>query len=296
MKLRYYKLPKGERNFGDELNPWLWEKLIPGILDEDASVAFVGIGSLINNGLPQKTRYARKIVIFGTGVGYGKGVPKIDESYTIYCVRGLLSAQALGISEKLAITDGAVLIRQVFSNQSPKKYRFSYMPHYELAGKGWETVCQKLGFGYIDPRWSVEQVLSSISETEILLAEAMHGAIIADALRVPWLPITTNSSILAFKWQDWCSSIGVEYQPIRMKRLHHPKESLDILTPFRTIRDWNRQKEAAQALKQAALSRSPVLSKDSRLEMLTNQLEEKLQDFKKDVANGLFSCSEGFSP
>ncbi|GEA25926.1 exopolysaccharide glucosyl ketal-pyruvate-transferase [Microcystis aeruginosa NIES-4325] len=240
MKLRYYKLPKGERNFGDELNPWLWEKLIPGILDEDASVAFVGIGSLINNGLPQKTRYARKIVIFGTGVGYGKGVPKIDESYTIYCVRGLLSAQALGISEKLAITDGAVLIRQVFSNQSPKKYRFSYMPHYELAGKGWETVCQKLGFGYIDPRWSVEQVLSSISETEILLAEAMHGAIIADALRVPWLPITTNSSILAFKWQDWCSSIGVEYQPIRMKRLHHPKESLDILTPFRTIRDWNR--------------------------------------------------------
>lgn len=286
MKLRYYKLPKGERNFGDELNPWLWEKLIPGILDEDASVAFVGIGSLINNGLPQKTRYARKIVIFGTGVGYGKGVPKIDESYTIYCVRGLLSAQALGISEKLAITDGAVLIRQVFSNQSPKKYRFSYMPHYELAGKGWETVCQNLGFGYIDPRWSVEQVLSSISETEILLAEAMHGAIIADALRVPWLPITTNSSILAFKWQDWCSSIGVEYQPIRMKRLHHPKESLDILTPFRTIRDWNRQKEAAQALKQAALSRSPVLSKDSRLEMLTNQLEEKLQDFKKDVANG----------
>jgi len=292
MKLRYYKLPKGERNFGDELNPWLWEKLIPGILDEDASVAFVGIGSLINNGLPQKTRYARKIVIFGTGVGYGKGVPKIDESYTIYCVRGLLSAQALGISEKLAITDGAVLIRQVFSNQAPKKYRFSYMPHYELAGKGWETVCQKLGFGYIDPRWSVEQVLSSISETEILLAEAMHGAIIADALRVPWLPITTNSSILAFKWQDWCSSIGVEYQPIRMKRLHHPKESLDILTPFRTIRDWSRQKEAAQALKQAALSRSPVLSKDSRIEMLTNQLEEKLQDFKKDVANGLFSCSE----
>ena len=173
MKLRYYKLPKGERNFGDELNPWLWEKLIPGILDEDASVAFVGIGSLINNGLPQKTRYARKIVIFGTGVGYGKGVPKIDESYTIYCVRGLLSAQALGISEKLAITDGAVLIRQVFSNQAPKKYRFSYMPHYELAGKGWETVCQNLGFGYIDPRWSVEQVLSSISETEILLAEAL---------------------------------------------------------------------------------------------------------------------------
>lgn len=289
MKLRYYKLPNGERNFGDELNPWLWEKLIPGILDEDASVAFVGIGSLINDGLPKRTRYARKTVIFGTGVGYGKELPKIDESYTIYCVRGLLSAQALGISEKLAITDGAVLIRKVFSNQAPKKYRFSYMPHYELAGKGWELICEKIGFGYIDPRWSVEQVLSSISETEILLAEAMHGAIIADALRVPWIPISTNSSILPFKWQDWCMSIGVEYQPIRMKRLQHPRKSQDILTPFRTIRDWNRQKEAAQALKQAAISQSPVLSKDSRIEMLTNQLEDKLQDFKQDVEKGVFS-------
>jgi hypothetical protein len=29
-----------------------------------------------------------------------------------------------------------------------------------------------------------------------------------------------------------------------------------------------------------------LAQKDSRLEMLTNQLEEKLQDFKKDVANG----------
>jgi succinoglycan biosynthesis protein ExoV len=61
------------------------------------------------------------------------------------------------------------------------------------------------------------------------------------------------------------------------------------LTPFRTIRDWNRQKEAAQSLKQAAISQSPVLSKDSRIKMLTNQLEEKLQEFKQDVENGVFS-------
>jgi succinoglycan biosynthesis protein ExoV len=292
MKLRYYKLPNGEKNFGDELNPWLWEKLIPGVLDEDASVAFVGIGSLINDSLPKRTRYASKTIIFGTGVGYGKELPKIDESYKIYCVRGVLSAQALGISEKLAITDGAVLIRKVFSNQAPKKYRFSYMPHYELAGKGWETVCQNLGFGYIDPRWSVDKVLSGISETEILLAEAMHGAIIADALRVPWIPITTNSSILTFKWQDWCSSIGVEYQPVRIARLQNPKSAEDFLAPLRRIRDWSRQQETAKALKWSALNHVPFLSQDSRIEMLTDQLEAKLLEFKKDVENGLFASEK----
>jgi succinoglycan biosynthesis protein ExoV len=111
----------------------------------------VGIGSLINNGLPKRTRYARKIVIFGTGVGYGKEFPKLDESYTIYCVRGLLSAQALGISEKLAITDGAVLIRQVFSNQAPKKYRFSGVAdlRYESSCVGFLKPRPKLTFGWV---------------------------------------------------------------------------------------------------------------------------------------------------
>lgn len=50
MKLCYYKLPNGEQNFGDSLNLWLWNKLIPGILDNNESVAFIGIGSLINKG------------------------------------------------------------------------------------------------------------------------------------------------------------------------------------------------------------------------------------------------------
>ena len=202
MKLFYYRLPKGQKNFGDDLNLWLWQQLIPDLIDRDPQIAFVGIGTLINEGLPKRTRNARKRIIFGTGVGYGKDIPKIDDSYKIYCLRGVLSARALKVDENLAITDSAVLIRRVISNQDFKKYRFSYMPHYELAGQGWENVCHDLGFGYIDPRWSVNKVLSIINQTETLLTEAMHGAIVADALRIPWIPVVTNSSILSFKWQD----------------------------------------------------------------------------------------------
>lgn len=291
MKLSYYKLPNGERNFGDDLNPWIWDKLIPGVLDHDESVAFVGIGSLINDGLSWRTRHASKRVIFGTGVGYGKGEIKLDESYKIYCLRGSLSAKALGVTEDLGITDGAVLIRRVYKNTAKKIYRFSYMPHYELAGKGWELACKELGFGYIDPRWTVEKVLSSISQTEVLLTEAMHGAIVADALRVRWVPIVTNSTILAFKWQDWCSSIGVEYKPNYIERLQNPREKQDLLTPIRLVRDWSRQKKASIALKQVAMNQPTFLSKDSCIEALTVQLEERLHLFQQDVKNGLFESS-----
>ena len=45
MKLVYYQDPKG--NFGDDLNPWLWERLLPGRLDDDPSELLVGMGTIL---------------------------------------------------------------------------------------------------------------------------------------------------------------------------------------------------------------------------------------------------------
>ena len=262
---------------------------MPGILDDDASVAFVGIGTLLNDGLARKTRHAKKRVIFGTGVGYGKGGLTLDESHKVYCVRGPLSAEALGLEKGAAVTDGAALIRRVFSQTAKKKYSFSYMPHYELAGDGWVSACKDIGFGYIDPRWSIEEVLTAMTETEVLLTEAMHGAIVADALRIPWMPIVTNKTILPFKWKDWCTSVAVDYRPVYVERLQHPNPKVDLLTPVRFVRDKVRQRKASAALKQAAMNHSPSLSQESHIESLTTQLEERLHQFKTDVDQGLFA-------
>ncbi|WP_071190090.1 polysaccharide pyruvyl transferase family protein [Trichormus sp. NMC-1] len=284
MKLFYYQ----ENNFGDKLNPWLWSKLIPGVMDEDQNTTFIGIGTLINDKLSLKTKNARLRVIFGSGVGYEQGVPEVDNSYKIYCLRGPLSAQALGVSTKLSVTDGAILIRKLFNSNSKKQYKFSYIPHYEMAGEGWRLVCERLGFGYIDPRWPIEEVLSCISQSEVILAEAMHGAIIADSLRIPWIPVVSNSTILSFKWQDWCQSIGTEYKPSYLKRLHHPRQKLDILFPARLTRDWFRQQEAASQLLSITKTVHPSLSTDKNVENLTEEMYNRLQEFKEDLAKGAF--------
>lgn len=307
MKLYYCKYPDGRQNFGDYLNPWMWEQLLPGMIDdEDEAIAFVGIGTLINDALPRRTSKAKQRIIFGTGAGFpGSGyesMPQIDDSYTIYCLRGPLSAKALEVSQDLAITDGAILVRRLFDYQKqPKKYRFSYMPHYNFAGAGWAKVCQDIGFGYIDPSWPVEEVLSSIAQTEILLSEAMHGAILADAFRVPWIPIKTNPSILEFKWQDWCQSVGVEYRPIAMKRLQQPRGTSGgwsktdepkiniLLKPLRQVRDGWRQKETARQFLEIVKNVSPTLSSDTQIEDLTVRTEQKLEEFKQDVARGRFA-------
>ncbi|UKO99773.1 polysaccharide pyruvyl transferase family protein [Nostoc sp. UHCC 0870] len=285
MKLFYYK----ENNFGDQLNTWLWDQLIPGVLDDDESTAFIGIGTLLNDRLPLRTKNARLRVIFGTGVGYGQGIPQIDDSYKIYCLRGPLSAQALGIENKFALTDGAILIRKLYNFTSKKLYKFSYMPHHNTDGEGWRLVCEKLGFGYIDPHWPREKVLSSISQSEVILAEAMHGAIIADAFRIPWIPVISHSTILSFKWQDWCQSIDVEYKPSYINRLHHPRQKLDILSPVRLVRDWARQRESASQLLTVARTVNPTLSSDTKVENLTQKMYERLQEFKQDTEKGVLS-------
>lgn len=286
MKLYYYQRPDGVSNFGDSLNPWLWNQLIPEVLNEDENIAFIGIGTLINDKLVSRTPKAFQRVIFSSGVGHVKVMPEIDSSYKIYCLRGPLSAKTLGVAPELAITDGAVLLRRVVEPNNCKVHQFSYMPHHRLADDAWNLVCQELGWGFIDPRWSLEKIISCINETEILLAEAMHGAIAADALRVPWIPIVTHSVIDAFKWQDWCQSLGLEYQPVRLNPIHPPQKQTDLLTPLRLARSWFQLKSAGSQLIQVTKDSCPFLSSDSTIARLTVRLEEKLQQLKHDAAIG----------
>lgn len=307
MKLHYFRFANGVTNFGDDLNPWLWEKLLPDVFDGDERSIFVGIGTLLNKTLPK----ANKTAVFGSGVGYGGGVlPTIDQSWKIYCVRGPLSAKKLGIAPELAVTDSALLIRRVYKPNLEKRTKFAYMPHIRLAMLGdpaWKDICEEAGMSYIDPRWQTETILSAICQTEVLLTEAMHGAIVADALRVPWVPVMTSTTILPFKWHDWCSTVGLKYEPhylMPSNKLYPPAYKVEaflrfwkkytLQAPRRLLKSLFQQdcKKMATQLVDIAKNSQPNLSSDVRIEQLTVQLEERLQEFKQDLAAGYFHTSD----
>ena len=293
MKLYYWKAPNNKSNFGDDLNVWLWSKLIPDFLDEDEKVSFIGIGTLINDMLPNYTPMASKKVIFSSGVGYGK-VPILDDSYKVYCVRGPISAQKLKLPSEIAVTDGAILVRKFLNQTSKKLYKYSYMPHHKLASETWKTFCGDLNIGYIDPAWSTETVLNAIGQTEVLLTEAMHGAIVADALRVPWIPMISAPSILKSKWEDWCLSMGLEYQPNYIEKLsYRHSNQKDILSPIRKVKhslqNWLKNKSVSEQFNQVIKNTHPCLSQDSKLEELTTELEVRLELFKQDYQSGIFN-------
>lgn len=299
MKLYYHSgdVP----NFGDDLNSWLWPRLLPEVIaDGDERQLLVAIGSMLTNALPQ----AAAKFVFGSGYGGHRAKPAIDESWYFYFVRGPRTARVLGLPEALAITDSAILVRAVNDalQPAPKRYPVSLMPHWEAAQFGaWREVAGRAGVHLIDPRNSVEQTLGELRATELLITEDMHGAVVADALRVPWIPVRPTGRAHRFTWVDWCESLTLEFEPYSLGastvnefvRLKGGSQ----LYPKNLVRQTTGRGEggldsfmiaaAARRLKELARKR-PMLSAKSQCNMRTEQALTKLEQLRADFRRGHF--------
>ncbi|RYJ16346.1 exosortase [Rahnella variigena] len=213
MKIYYYKSAHG--NFGDDLNAWIWDALLPGFFDDNENVRVSGIGTIITSAMPP----AKKWIVFSSGVGYD--YPPVnfgDSSWETLCVRGPLSAEILGLPKDKFITDGAALLNTLaeFTPLSDAERKgVIFVPHHHALVTGqWEKVCQQAGIEFVNPQSDAKTVIQKIRHAKLVLADAMHAAIIADALRVPWVPLITSSQINTFKWLDWTQTINTPYRPI----------------------------------------------------------------------------------
>ncbi len=212
----YYKSKKG--NFGDDLNGWLWPKFFGESNSNDDYL--IGIGSILfKDCVVLKPLNNKKKIVFGSGVKPAKNSLVMDNSWDVQFVRGPLSAGALGKKHEY-ISDGAYALRliQEFDKlkNTPKKYKVSVMPYFHSVEYfDWKEICRQLGYHYISPlaESGIENTLQEIAASEQVITEAMHGAIVADALRVPWsrfilsTPYTEGQMISEFKWMDWLYSI-----------------------------------------------------------------------------------------
>jgi len=228
MKLYYFEDPRG--NFGDDLNPWLWNRLLPGFFDDDGGRLLVGIGTLLNHRLPS----GPKLHIFGSGFGYGRA-PKIDGRFVFHAVRGFETARALGLDPALAITDPAVLVRTVtLPPPAAEATSIGFIPHCQSSRNfEWETVCRDIGLKYISAEWSVDKVIAEMRSCRTLVCEAMHGAIVADALRIPWVPVSCYDYIAHFKWKDWLSTVDLPYEPLRVTSLYDVERNSSTTTKLK---------------------------------------------------------------
>ncbi len=294
MKLQYHQ----GKNFGDQLNPLIFDYYLPGYFNNQEGLVVMGIGSILGF----HDRFPGKKIVFSSGFDasqpntYGQLPTHLDD-FDFICVRGPKTAQLLGLDSSFAITDGAILLKEMVQDRPAKKYPISLMPH---AGSeefhNHQLLCDALGWQLISPKWEVEEVLEKIQQSELLITEAMHGAIVADTLRVPWIPYVGFKTIGTFKWEDWAASMEVPYRPFYLtpffskekigelinKRLS--RFSLQALAPmvewllhwrFRMI--WKRNLEI---LRNQAHLKNAFMSKDEVLNDRFKRLRAKLEEFK----------------
>lgn len=221
MRLYFYR--GKEPNFGDELNHYMLPHYFGDILDENEDALLLGIGSILFDTHPAKPHKH----VFGSGYGGYTAPPHLDDRWHIYCVRGEFTARTLGLGRETVAGDGAILLNAFRGVPSGvRRQDVSFIPHFESLRRGrWDLVCEKAGVQLIDPRDDVETVLTRISESRLVIAEAMHGAIVADALRVPWIPILPRDRAHRMKWHDWASALDltIDFRPLPASSL---KEAL----------------------------------------------------------------------
>ncbi|MDO6709189.1 succinoglycan biosynthesis protein exov [Aliiglaciecola sp. 2_MG-2023] len=205
MKLYYFKAEDG--NVGDDLNAWLWPKVIGEVLDDDNSHLVIGVGTLLNHRIPLAEKYS----VLSSGVGYGSAPPLSTGMWEFIALRGPKTQEAVNAKEVGCLLDGAYLMPRYFQPDTKKRYPVAYIPHVDSVKFGqWQEVCKMADIKFIDPRWPVEKFINELNSCEKVLTEAMHGAILADAYDIAWHPVKAYDYINDFKWQDWAQSLSLD--------------------------------------------------------------------------------------
>ena len=287
-----YRWQGGARNFGDELNTLLWPRLLPNFLDDDPAELFLGIGSVLD------ARHARHVVKLVAGAGYGgyQPLPILDERWVIHWVRGPRTASQLGLSAAYGLGDPAMLLPQAGWHRDGGG-GVGFMPHFESAERGaWAAAASAAGIELIDPRADPMAIIAAIGRCHVLLSEALHGVIVADALRVPWIALRPLLPVHRAKWHDWADTLDlhVEFRPLSASSLrerlhasglsasHTGRRLLDRYGPALQclVPGWFIER-AAQALALAA-TEAPQLTAAAALDRCQTRMLEKLQAVRRD--------------
>jgi len=176
------------------------------------------------------------------------------------------------------------------------------MPHFESAARGaWRQAAALAGVRLIDPRDSPSTILQAIGRCKVLLSEALHGVIVADAMRVPWVAIRPLARVHRAKWWDWADTMD-----LRPRFLGLPASTLSewaatgALSSFHMTRAWlgpprtsTGQTNAGPVCRQGRTSicdrqRTPrrSLSTDTTLDRCQSRMLDAVQAMRKQPLRG----------
>jgi glycosyltransferase involved in cell wall biosynthesis len=214
MKVFYHR--STTPNVGDDLNALLWQRLVPQLDALTTADWLIGIGTILDERINQLS--GRKVVM-GAGLRPSRVSPRFTGDVRVAAVRGELTAQMLDLPARTAVCDPGFLIASVYADGRPPRdpERVGFIPH--VYSERWSHVARvaaDAGFEVISPTLDVETFLRRLRRCGRVFTESLHGAIFADALRIPWARMHVCSRyyegthVADFKWRDAFSILGID--------------------------------------------------------------------------------------
>ena len=200
-------------NFGDQLAPTLlYHYGFTPIHSSKANATIVSLGSILDN-LPLE--YSGLIL----GAGLKNDVERKFPCANILAVRGELTRDRLGLSEKVILGDPGLLADRLLYRRQKKYYKVGIVPHF--FDKDNEIIKKIMINNYkhiniIDVQKRPKEVIKEIDRCEYVLSSSLHGMIVADSLGIPnaWLVLSDKVQGRGFKFYDYFSSFKESYDPV----------------------------------------------------------------------------------
>ncbi|MFC3608428.1 polysaccharide pyruvyl transferase family protein [Stutzerimonas tarimensis] len=214
----------GISNIGDELNRYIWPAVLGSVMEEDDRAALLGVGTLLSEDFNRRTADCDKVLVFGSGAGYGRA-PAFDARWHFACVRGRHTSRLLGLDDDLAVADAAYLLATLdWSRQADTSAGVVVIPHHSTLGYvDWAHLCAEAGLTFLSPTLPASEFFQRLTGARLVLAEAMHGAILADVCRIPWVPFRYGQDFLEWKWLDWTEMFDLKVEIAAAEAFYDPR-------------------------------------------------------------------------
>lgn len=160
----------------------------------------------------------------------------------------------------------------------------------------WQDATARAGLHYIDPCGDVERVITDILASDLVVTEAMHGAIVADALRVPWIPVRPLQAPHRGKWLDWATALDVHLRPQALAASNALEYAISLTASKPRVQALRRRGQRLRRLGRGsftrraatsliAASKGPVhLSADAAIERAHGRMIDQLERLRRDFA------------
>jgi pyruvyltransferase len=196
----YWYRGEGGLNFGDALNPLLFQRLAHVTLEwvPPGDADLFAIGSNIEM-IPDGYRGW----ILGTGIA-GSSTRRDLSGANVLCVRGNLTAACCNVGDVL-LADLGLLASDLLDHRPEQDIEEGIIRHFadpRPTGRWYE----------IDVLGGPEHVIYEAARCKRITSSSLHGLVLADALGIPsrWSP---HQSTMPVKYEDYLSSFKEILQP-----------------------------------------------------------------------------------